>query len=130
PAASTVRLYYVTVGGCVTESGESAGFRRRESVINRSGGHAMHPLDILFWTCLMLGGAYTLLTLLMGGFSHAAGHLGHVGGAVHIPHAGHLGDLAGHHHAGHIDAGGTGHAHAGHAGHVAHGDAGGHGHDA
>jgi membrane protein implicated in regulation of membrane protease activity len=75
----------------------------------------MHPLDILFWSCLMLGGAYTLITLLMGGLSHAH----HVGDALHVS------DLGGHHHAdfGHVDAG---HVHAGHvdvhAGH-AHGDA-------
>ena len=84
----------------------------------------MHPLDIIFWTCLMLGGAYTLVTLLMGGFTHAAGHAGDIGHALHLPgisghaHAGHIGGHADTGHAGHVDAA---HGHAGH-GHAGHGD--------
>lgn len=60
----------------------------------RSGGVALHPLDILFWACLMLGGIYTLFTLVLGGLSDIAGHghaIGHVGDASHVP------DLGGHH---------------------------------
>lgn len=33
----------------------------------------MHPLDILFWTCMMLGGAYTLISLLLGFVSSGEG---------------------------------------------------------
>lgn len=86
----------------------------------------MHPLDILFLTCLILGGGYTLFTLLMGGFSHALGHAAHLGEALHVPH---LTDLVGHHAgpaaAGNGGAGAAGHvnggSHAGHHGHH-HGD--------
>ncbi len=53
----------------------------------------LHPLDIFFWACLMLGGVYTLFNLFMGGLSHAAGHVSHIGHALHIPH---VPDLAGH----------------------------------
>lgn len=78
----------------------------------------MHPLDIVFWACLMLGGAYTVVTLLMGGISHASGHVGHIGDTLHIPH---VGDMLGHHHAGHIGPAHGGHAHAG-SGHATHAD--------
>ncbi len=40
----------------------------------------MHPLDILFWTCMMLGGAYTLISLLLGFVSSGDGS-GHDAGA-------------------------------------------------
>jgi membrane protein implicated in regulation of membrane protease activity len=100
------------------------GNRRRESVIMRSGGTALHPLDILFWTCLFMGGGYTLFTLLMGGFSHAVGHAAHLGDALHLQH---IPELIQHHggvggHAGH--AGNSAHAgpsgHAGESGHASH----------
>jgi len=73
----------------------------------------LHPLDILFWACLMLGGGYTLFTLLMGGFSHAVGHAAHIGDALHVPH---IHDLVGHGHAG--EAAGGHASHASQAGHV------------
>jgi membrane protein implicated in regulation of membrane protease activity len=79
----------------------------------------LHPLDILFVACLMLGGAYTLVSLLMGGFSHVAGHVGHIGDALHLSH---LSDMVGHHDASAVDAG--------HAGPAAHGDALAHAHHA
>jgi membrane protein implicated in regulation of membrane protease activity len=66
----------------------------------------------------MLGGAYTVVTLLMGGISHASGHVGHIGDTLHIPH---VGDMLGHHHVGHI-----GPAHGGHSGHTTHADSGHH----
>lgn len=69
----------------------------------------MHPINILFWSCFMLGGGYMVLTLLMGGLSHAAGHMGHVGHSLHLPHS-----SGGHHISGH--AGGP--AHTGNAGHL------------
>jgi membrane protein implicated in regulation of membrane protease activity len=77
----------------------------------------LHPLDILFWACLFLGGGYTLFTLLMGGFSHAVGHAAHLGDALHIQH---IPELIQHHGGGAH----TGHAHAGTANHAgpAHGD--------
>src|SRR2546423_10739928 len=81
---------------------------------------ALHPLDILFWTCLMLGGAYTLVSLLMGGISHAAGHAGHIGDTLHIPH------ILGHTHTGHADVGHAGSAHGGQGAHAGHGHAHGH----
>ncbi len=72
----------------------------------------MSPLDIIYWTCLMLGGGYTLITLLTGSLSHAAGHLGHAGHSLHMPHGSH-----------HVGIHGTsGHAgHVGHSSHVGHG---------
>ena len=60
----------------------------------------------------MLGGGYTLLNLLMGGLSHAAGHVGHIGHTLQVPH---LPEIAGHVH-GHAGAThAAGGAHAGHA---------------
>lgn len=87
----------------------------------------MHPLDIFYLACLMLGGVYTLVTLFMGGLSHAAGHLGHT---IHLPgldQGHHIGDAAGHIHVGHaghhVDAGhAPAHGHAPASGH-AHGHA-------
>ncbi len=49
----------------------------------------MSPLDIIYWSCLMLGGGYTLMTLLTGSLSHAAGHMGHGAHNLHMPHGGH-----------------------------------------
>ncbi len=70
----------------------------------------MHPLDIVFWTCFLLGGVYTLFTLLAGGLSHGAGHVHPAGGHLHLPHA-HLPHA---HHAGpHAQASHGGHAHHG-----------------
>ena len=73
----------------------------------------MNTLDIIFWSCLMLGGVYTVFTLLMGSLGHSAGHAHDIG---HIGHAGHIGD------AGHIGhAANTGHVgHTGDSGHVSH----------
>lgn len=80
----------------------------------------MHPLDILFLACLMLGGMYMAFTLLMGGLSHAAGTIGHhVGDVIHIPH--HFGDAGAHAH-GHADAGHAGHHHGHHGDAHHHGD--------
>jgi membrane protein implicated in regulation of membrane protease activity len=80
----------------------------------------LHPLDIFFWACLMLGGVYTLFNLFMGGLSHAAGHVSQIGHSLHIPH---VPDLAGHI-SGHAEAAHTaGGAHALPA-HGAHGHAG------
>ena len=75
----------------------------------------MHPLDILFWTCLMLGGGFMVATLLMGGLSHAAGHFGHAvhSAHLHLPHNG-----VSHGHA--VSHGDVGHAHNGHAQHGGH----------
>jgi len=58
----------------------------------------LHPVDILFAACLMLGGIYTLFTLVMGGISEMGGH-GH-----HFGDAGHVDSLAdgGFHHGGEI----------------------------
>src|SRR2546430_8529729 len=84
--------YIIANRGCVYNEGDEA-LVWRMSVIKRSGGNALHPIDILFWACLMLGGVYTVFNLLMGGLTHAAGHVSHVGHALHIPH---VPDLAGH----------------------------------
>lgn len=65
----------------------------------------MNTLDIAYWTCMLLGGGYTLVTLMLGGFGH-----GHGGDGAHAGDAGH---------AGHVDAGA-------HAGHALHADAGAH----
>lgn len=70
----------------------------------------MHPLDIAFLLSLILGGGYLIATALMGGLSHAVGHIGH---GV---------DVAGHHigfgdASGHLDAGAGAGAHAGPVGH-------------
>jgi membrane protein implicated in regulation of membrane protease activity len=73
----------------------------------------LHPLDILYWACLMLGGAYTLVTLLMGGLSHAFGDAGHHVGDS--PHLSHDLDIGGHHHAGDVGTGDVGHADVAHA---------------
>lgn len=91
------------------------GERERYQALRRL---ALHPIDILFWACLMLGGAYTLLNLLMGGLTHAAGHaghaghIGHIGHDLHLPH-GHIGHAGAH--AAHGAASHGGHAHAPHA---------------
>lgn len=57
----------------------------------------MHPLDILFWACLILGSMYTLVTFVMGGLSDLAGHAevgGHVLDAPDLEVGGHdVGDL-------------------------------------
>lgn len=45
----------------------------------------MHPLDLVFWSCLMLGSAYMLVTVVLGSISHLAGHAGHGDGLAH-PH--------------------------------------------
>lgn len=85
----------------------------------------MHPIDLLFLVCALLGGGYMVATILMGGLSHAAGHVAH-GGGFHGLHVGH-GDAGGH--GAHAANGGAGHAaHSGHA--EAGGHAHGHGHDA
>jgi membrane protein implicated in regulation of membrane protease activity len=80
----------------------------------------LHPLNILFWSCFMLGGGYMVLTLLMGGLSHAVGHIGHVGHSLHLPHSsgghqisGHVGD-AGHAGPGPSHGSGQGHHADGH----------------
>jgi hypothetical protein len=47
----------------------------------------LHALDAVFWTCLLLGGGYTLITLVLGGVGqmHGAGDAGAVdSGAIHI----------------------------------------------
>ena len=67
----------------------------------------MHPLDILYWVCLALGGMYTIATVLMGGISHVAGHAGQIGDALHLPQLGH------HVHTGHVVPSAD---HAGHTG--------------
>lgn len=86
----------------------------------------MHPLDIAFWACLMLGGGYMAAIILMGGVSHAVGDVaGHVGDALGM-NGGHVGHAdVGHIDAGHADAGqaDAGHADAGDLD-VAHGDQG------
>jgi len=69
-------------------------------------------LDILFWACLMLGGVYTLFTLVMGGVSDLAGHGHHVGDVGNVSHVPDLGE----HHAGDFATGNT-------APDAAHGDA-------
>lgn len=99
----------------------------------------MGPLDVFYVVALLLGGGYSLVSILMGGVSHVAhvaGHLGSVGGeagahAAHVGdahtgatpagHAGHVGEAAAHgavhgaaHH-GHLDLGH--HAHHGDAAH-------------
>lgn len=97
-------------------------------VVLDPGGSKLHPIDIVFWMCFLLGAGYTVVVLLMGGLGHLAGHLdasaghiGHVGGDV--GHVGHIDTGVGH--VGHID---TGAGHIGHAGadaaHVGHVDAG------
>ncbi|MGC8669321.1 MAG: NfeD family protein [Chthonomonadales bacterium] len=68
----------------------------------------MHPLDLVFWSCLALGSAYTLVTVVLGSVSHIAGHAGHAGDLMH----------------GHGEAAGGivhGHGHAAVAAHPAHG---------
>jgi membrane protein implicated in regulation of membrane protease activity len=93
-------------------------------------------LDIFYVVALLLGGGYSLLSVLMGGVSHVAGHLGNIGGDAmgHIGHVG--GDAMGHvGHVGHGDAmGHVGHVGPGHtpgaAGHHGHVDLGHHGHHA
>jgi membrane protein implicated in regulation of membrane protease activity len=91
----------------------------------------MHPLDIVYWTCLLLGGVYMGFNLLMGGVTHVIGHAHGGGGgegAGHIAgHDGGAGHIAGHDGgAGHaVDAGG----HAGPSGHSLEATHGHHGHD-
>lgn len=75
----------------------------------------MHPMDVVFWAALALGGIYFGAVMLLGGLSHAGSHLHHIAdiGADHIAHIGGHGHGAGH---------GNGHAHAdaGHQGHDGH----------
>ena len=65
----------------------------------------MQPLDLAFWFCLMLGGAYTLVSLVLSGASQL-GDQGMDPGAHHAVVHGDAGDLD----AGTHTAGGTGHA--------------------
>lgn len=82
----------------------------------------MHPIDIIYWICLALGGMYTVITVLMGGLSHVAGHAGEIGHALHLPQlthhgpAGHVGPAAIDHgsHAGSHPGVHSGSAHGGH----------------
>ena len=95
----------------------------------------MGPLDIFYVVALLLGGGYSLLSVLMGGVSHVAGYLGNIGGDA-MGHVGHVGgDAMGHvGQVGHGDVGPVGDAGAGHtpgaAGHHGHVDLGHHGHHA
>jgi len=66
----------------------------------------MHPMDLVFWSCLALGSAYTIATVALGSISHIAGHAGHAGDIGH----------------GHAEFG-HGHAHASVGGHLPQGHA-------
>jgi membrane protein implicated in regulation of membrane protease activity len=83
----------------------------------------MHPLDIFYVVSLLLGGGYTVVSMLMGGLSHAAHSISHVAHTGHVPHL----DIGGHgHHAGHIGhADGAGHHDMAHHGAHHDGDSGG-----
>lgn len=92
----------------------------------------MHPLDIFFWACLMLGAVYTFASLLMGGFSHLMGDTGDladVSGAAHGADAGHAGHMDAGQACGHVDPSTfAGHVDGGHApvGHASDGHIDGH----
>ncbi|HSV73678.1 MAG TPA: NfeD family protein [Chthonomonadales bacterium] len=47
----------------------------------------MHPLDMAFWFCLMLGGVYTLVSLVLSGASQVVDHGADAGSAHSIGHA-------------------------------------------
>jgi membrane protein implicated in regulation of membrane protease activity len=61
----------------------------------------MSPLDIVFWSCFMLGGGYLLVSVLLGGVSDVMGLVGGDGAA------------AGGAEGGSADAGDSGHSHTG-----------------
>ncbi|MEP6754785.1 MAG: NfeD family protein [Chthonomonadales bacterium] len=63
-------------------------------------------LDIVFWSCLALGTAYTLVTVLSGSLGHAMHHVGHVAHSIHVTHAHHIpsGEATHGHVHGHADA--------------------------
>lgn len=78
----------------------------------------MHPLDIFYLVSLLLGGSYTIFSMLMGGLSHAAHHMSHVAHTVHLPH---LPEIGSHVHQGahtvHVEGVGHHHAHGDHGHH-------------